>query len=158
MRVPGLIERKRNGGELSPDEISELILGYARGEIPDYQMAAWCMAVYFRGLNGSETHALTDAMIRSGETLELGKALGRRVVDKHSTGGVGDKTSLAVGPIVAACGAPFGKMSGRGLGHTGGTLDKLESIPGFRVELTIDEFVAQVKEVGLAIIGQTGNL
>jgi pyrimidine-nucleoside phosphorylase len=116
------------------------------------------MAVYFRGLTGRETHALTDAMIRSGETLDLGAALGRRVVDKHSTGGVGDKTSLAVGPIVAACGVPFGKMSGRGLGHTGGTLDKLESIPGFRVELTIEEFIAQVKEVGLAIIGQTGDL
>jgi len=158
IRVADLIERKRNGEELSSDEISELILGYARGEIPDYQLAAWCMAVYFRGLSGQETHALTDAMISSGETIELGKALGRRVVDKHSTGGVGDKTSLAVGPIVAACGVPLGKMSGRGLGHTGGTLDKLESIPGFRVELTIDEFVAQVKEVGLAIIGQTGNL
>ncbi|MDQ3381300.1 MAG: thymidine phosphorylase [Actinomycetota bacterium] len=158
IRVPDLIERKRNGEELSPEEISELILGYARGEIPDYQMAAWCMAVYFRGLNGLETHALTDAMIRSGETLDLGQALGRRVVDKHSTGGVGDKTSLAVGPIVAACGVPFGKMSGRGLGHTGGTLDKLESIPGYRVELTTDEFVAQVKEVGLAIVGQTGDL
>ncbi len=134
------------------------MLGYTRGDVPDYQMAAWCMAVYFKGLTGRETHALTDAMIRSGETLELGAALGRRVVDKHSTGGVGDKTSLAVGPIVAACGVPFGKMSGRGLGHTGGTLDKLESIPGFRVELTIDEFVDQVREVGLAIIGQTGDL
>ena len=158
IRPAELIERKRNGKELSPDEISELILGYARGEIPDYQLAAWCMAVYFRGLNGSETHALTDAMIRSGETLDLGEALGRRVVDKHSTGGVGDKTSLAVGPIVAACGVPFGKMSGRGLGHTGGTLDKLESIPGYRVELTTEEFIAQVKDVGLAIIGQTGDL
>ncbi|CAN5762137.1 pyrimidine-nucleoside phosphorylase [soil metagenome] len=158
MRVPDVIERKRNGEELSADEISELILGYARGEIPDYQLAAWCMAVYFRGLNGRETHALTDAMIRSGETLDLGAALGRRVVEKHSTGGVGDKTSLAVGPIVAACGVPFGKMSGRGLGHTGGTLDKLESIPGYCVELTTDEFVAQVKEVGLAIVGQTGDL
>jgi pyrimidine-nucleoside phosphorylase len=153
-----LIERKRNGEELSPEEISELILGYARGEVPDYQMAAWCMAVYFRGLTGRETHALTDAMIRSGETLDLGAALGRRVVDKHSTGGVGDKTSLAVGPIVAACEVPFGKMSGRGLGHTGGTLDKLESIPGYRVELTIEEFVAQVRDTGLAIIGQTGDL
>ena len=158
IRPAELIERKRNGEELSSDEISELILGYARGEIPDYQLAAWCMAVYFRGLNGAETHALTDAMIRSGETLDLSKALGRRVVDKHSTGGVGDKTSLAVGPIVAACGVPFGKMSGRGLGHTGGTLDKLESIPGYRVELTTDEFIAQVKDVGLAIIGQTGDL
>jgi pyrimidine-nucleoside phosphorylase len=158
VRVPELIERKRNGGELSDEEISELVLGFTRGEIPDYQMSAWCMAVYFRGLTGRETHALTDAMIRSGETLELGAALGRRVVDKHSTGGVGDKTSLAVGPIVAACGVPFGKMSGRGLGHTGGTLDKLESIPGFRVELTIEEFIAQVREIGLAIIGQTGDL
>ena len=110
--------------------MSELVLAYARGEVPDYQMAAFCMAVYFRGLNGEETFALTDAMIRSGETIDLGPALGRKVVDKHSTGGVGDKTSLAVGPIVAACGVPFGKMSGRGLGHTGGTLDKLESIPG----------------------------
>src|ERR1700693_3885313 len=121
-------------------------------------MAAFCMAVYFRGLNGEETFALTDAMIRSGETIELGVALGRRVVDKHSTGGVGDKTSLAVGPLVAACGVPFGKMSGRGLGHTGGELDKLESIPGFRVELSLDEFVAQVREVGLAIVGQTADL
>jgi pyrimidine-nucleoside phosphorylase len=157
-RVPELIERKRNGGELSDEEVSELVLGFTRGDIPDYQVSAWCMAVYFRGLSGRETHALTDAMIRSGETIELGSALGRRVVDKHSTGGVGDKTSLAVGPIVAACGVPFGKMSGRGLGHTGGTLDKLESIPGFRVELTIEEFIAQVQEIGLAIIGQTGDL
>ena len=158
IRVPELIERKRNGEELSDEEISELVLGFTRGEIPDYQMAAWCMAVYFKGLTGRETHALTDAMIRSGETLDLGPMLGRRVVDKHSTGGVGDKTSIAVGPIVAACGVPFGKMSGRGLGHTGGTLDKLESIPGYRVELTIEEFVAQVRDIGLAIIGQTGDL
>jgi pyrimidine-nucleoside phosphorylase len=153
-----LIQRKRDGGELGSDELSELVLGYARGEVPDYQMAAFCMAVYFRGLNGEETFALTDAMIRSGETIDLGAAIGRKVVDKHSTGGVGDKTSLAVGPIVAACGVPFGKMSGRGLGHTGGTLDKLESIPGFRVELTTGEFLQQVKEVGLAIIGQSANL
>ena len=129
-----LIERKRNGEELSDEEISELILGYARGEVPDYQLAAFCMAVYFRGLNPAETYALTDAMIRSGKTLDLSEALGRKVVDKHSTGGVGDKTSIAVGPIVAACGVPVGKMSGRGLGHTGGTLDKLEAIPGFGVE------------------------
>jgi len=153
-----LIERKRNGEELSAEEISELILGYARGEIPDYQLAAFCMAVYFRGMTGAETYALTDAMIRSGRTLDLGGALGRKVVDKHSTGGVGDKTTIAVGPIVAACGVPVGKMSGRGLGHTGGTLDKLESIPGFGVELSIDAFVAQVREIGLAIIGQTADL
>jgi pyrimidine-nucleoside phosphorylase len=153
-----LIRRKRDGQRLADDEISELILGYTRGEIPDYQLAAFCMAVYFRGLNGGETFALTDAMIQSGETIALGAAVGRTVVDKHSTGGVGDKTSLAVGPIVAACGVPFGKMSGRGLGHTGGTLDKLESIPGFRVELGTEEFVAQVRDIGLAIIGQSANL
>ena len=158
IRAADLIERKRNGDELSSDEIMELVLGFTRGDVPDYQMAAWCMAVYFKGLSGRETHSLTDAMIRSGETLDLGKALGRRVVDKHSTGGVGDKTSLAVGPIVAACGVPFGKMSGRGLGHTGGTLDKLEAIPGFDVELDIDAFVEQVRTIGLAIIGQTGDL
>jgi pyrimidine-nucleoside phosphorylase len=158
IRPAELIERKRDGGELAPEEISELVLGYSAGDIPDYQLAAFCMAVYFRGLSGAETFALTDAMIRSGETIDLGAELGRKVVDKHSTGGVGDKTSLAVGPIVAACGVPFGKMSGRGLGHTGGTLDKLESIPGFRVELSHDEFVSQVKQVGLAIIGQTADL
>ena len=121
-------------------------------------MAAWCMAVCFRGLTAVETRRVTDAMIRSGETLDLGALLGRKVVDKHSTGGVGDKTSIAVGPIVAACGVPLGKMSGRGLGHTGGTLDKLESIPGFRVELSTDEFVAQLKDVGMAIVGQTADL
>ena len=158
IRPAELIHRKRDGEELSAAEISDLVLGYARGEVPDYQMAAFLMAVFFRGLSPTETFALTDAMIRSGETIDLGAALGRKVVDKHSTGGVGDKTSLAVGPIVAACGVPFGKMSGRGLGHTGGTLDKLESIPGFRTELTLDEYVAQVRDVGVAIIGQTGDL
>jgi pyrimidine-nucleoside phosphorylase len=158
IRAADLIERKRDGEELSNEEIAALMQGYMSGDVPDYQMAAWCMAVYFRGLTGRETYALTDAFINSGETLALGEALGRRVVDKHSTGGVGDKTSIAVGPIVAACGVPFGKMSGRGLGHTGGTLDKLESIPGFRVELTTDEFLQQVRDVGLAIIGQSANL
>src|SRR6187455_1764211 len=158
IRPAELIERKRNGEELPSEEISELILGYARDEIPDYQLAAFCMAVYFRGMTTAETYALTDAMIRSGRTLDLGTALGRKVVDKHSTGGVGDKTTIAVGPIVAACGVPLGKMSGRGLGHTGGTLDKLESIPGFRVELSTDEFVAQVQEAGMAIIGASANL
>jgi pyrimidine-nucleoside phosphorylase len=153
-----LIRRKRDGERLAADELGELVLEYASGSVPDYQMAAFCMAVFFRGLDGAETFALTDAMIRSGETIELGAAIGRKVVDKHSTGGVGDKTSLAVGPIVAACGVPFGKMSGRGLGHTGGTLDKLESIPGFRVELTTEEFLQQVRDVGLAIIGQSANL
>jgi pyrimidine-nucleoside phosphorylase len=153
-----LIHRKRDGEELSAEEIRELVLGYARGEVPDYQMAAFCMAVYFRGLSGAETFALTDAMIASGETLDLRSAIGRKVVDKHSTGGVGDKTSIAVGPIVAACGVPFGKMSGHGLGHTGGTLDKLESIPGYRVELSTEAFVAQVHSIGLAIIGQSAKL
>jgi pyrimidine-nucleoside phosphorylase len=158
IRPAELIERKRNGDVLAAEDIAELILGYARGEIPDYQLAAFCMAVYFRGLNAAETYALTDAMVRSGTRLDLGSALGRRVVDKHSTGGVGDKTSIAVGPIVAACGVPVGKMSGRGLGHTGGTLDKLESIPGFQVDLSTARFISQLREVGLAIVGQTEDL
>jgi pyrimidine-nucleoside phosphorylase len=158
MRPAELIEQKRNGGEHDAAELSGLVLAYARDEVPDYQMAAWCMAVFFKGLTARETHALTDAMVRSGETIDLGAALGRKVVDKHSTGGVGDKTSIAVGPIVAACGVPLGKMSGRGLGHTGGTLDKLESIPGFRVELTTEELVAQLRVVGMAIVGQTADL
>jgi pyrimidine-nucleoside phosphorylase len=158
IRPAELIERKRDGGELSAEQIRELVLGYTRGEIPEYQMSAFLMAVYFRGLSGEETFALTDAMIASGETIDLGAAIGRRCVDKHSTGGVGDKTSIAVGPIVAACGVPFGKMSGRGLGHTGGTIDKLEAVPGYRVELTTDELVEQVREVGIAIIGQTADL
>ena len=158
MRPAELIEQKRNGGEHDLEDLAELILAYARDEVPDYQMAAWCMAVFFKGLTDAETHALTDAMVRSGETLDLAAALGRKVVDKHSTGGVGDKTSIAVGPIVAACGVPLGKMSGRGLGYTGGTLDKLESIPGFRVELTTDELVRQLKDVGVAIVGQTADL
>ena len=153
-----LIERKRNGAELDPAELAELVLAYARDEVPDYQMAAFCMAVWFRGLTSAETAALTDAMIRSGETIDLRAELGRKVVDKHSTGGVGDKTSIAVAPIVAACGVPIAKMSGRGLGHTGGTLDKLESIPGYRVELSLDEFVRQVRDVGCAIIGQSADL
>jgi pyrimidine-nucleoside phosphorylase len=158
IRPAELIQRKRDGEELPADELTELILGYARGDVPDYQMAAFCMAVYFRGLSERETSTLTEAMVASGETIDLSALLGRKVVDKHSTGGVGDKTSLAVGPIVAACGVPFGTMSGRGLGHTGGTLDKLESIPGFRTELSLDEFVAQVRDVGIAIIGQTADL
>jgi pyrimidine-nucleoside phosphorylase len=152
-----LIQRKRDGAELSADEMAELVLAYVRDEVPDYQMAAFCMAVYFQGLTPAETHALTDAMVRSGETIDL-SPLGRKVVDKHSTGGVGDKTSIVLGPIVAACGVPFAKMSGRGLGHTGGTLDKLESIPGFRIELGSEQFLRQVRELGMAIIGQTADL
>jgi len=157
LRPAELIQKKRDGGELTDAELSGLVLAYARDEIPDYQMAAFCMAVYFKGLSHAETHALTDAMVQSGEIVDL-SPLGRKVVDKHSTGGVGDKTSIALGPIVAACGVPFAKMSGRGLGHTGGTLDKLEAIPGFNVELDIDAFLAQVREIGMAIIGQTAEL
>jgi pyrimidine-nucleoside phosphorylase len=157
LRPAELIQRKRDGAELTEDEIAQLVLAYARDEVPDYQMAAFCMAVYFQGLTAAETHALTEAMVRSGETVDL-SSLGRKVVDKHSTGGVGDKTSIALGPVVAACGVPFAKMSGRGLGHTGGTLDKLEAIPGFRIELGLDEFLAQVAEVGMAIVGQTAEL
>jgi len=158
IRPVQLIERKRNGEELGAADLEQLVLGYARGDVPDYQMAAFCMAVYFKGLSPAETAALTDAMVRSGRTLDLQTEVGRTVVDKHSTGGVGDKTSIAVGPVVAACGVPFGKMSGRGLGHTGGTLDKLEAIPGFRTELGPDELVNQVREVGLAIVSQTDDL
>jgi pyrimidine-nucleoside phosphorylase len=153
-RIVELIQRKRDGEELSAAEIDELVLG----DVPDYQLAAFMMAVFFRGLSSSETFALTDAMVRSGAQIHLGKELGRRVVDKHSTGGVGDKATLAVGPVVAACDVPFGKMSGRGLGHTGGTLDKLESIPGFRVELSTEEFIAQVRDVGMAVVGQSADL
>jgi pyrimidine-nucleoside phosphorylase len=158
MQAVDLIERKRNGGELAPADLREFVTAYVRGELPDYQAAAFLMAVWFRGLSLAETFALTDAMVRSGETVDLAARLGRRTVDKHSTGGVGDKTTLALGPVVAACGVPFGKMSGRGLAHTGGTLDKLESIPGFRVELSTDELVEQTREIGLAVAGQSADL
>jgi pyrimidine-nucleoside phosphorylase len=158
MHAVELIERKRNGKELPAAELREFIAAYTRDELPDYQAAALLMAIWFRGLSSAETFALTEAMVASGETVDLATRLERRVVDKHSTGGVGDKATLAIGPVVAACGVPFGKMSGRGLGHTGGTLDKLESIPGFRVELSIDELVRQVREVGLAVAGQTADL
>jgi pyrimidine-nucleoside phosphorylase len=158
MNAVDLIERKRNGERLPADELREFIAAYTRDEIPDYQAAALLMAIWFRGLSPAETFALTQAMVESGETVDLAKRLERRVVDKHSTGGVGDKVTIAVGPVVAACGVPFGKMSGRGLGHTGGTLDKLESIPGFRVELTTDELVEQVRDVGIAVAGQTADL
>jgi len=153
-----LIERKKTGGELTAEEFEWFLAGYESGEIADYQASALLMAICFQHLNATETHALMDAMIRSGGTVDLAGRLGRRVVDKHSTGGVGDKITIAVGPIVAACGVPFGKMSGRGLGHTGGTLDKLESIPGFRVELTTDELVEQTRAIGIAVAGQSANL
>jgi len=158
MNAVELIERKRNGEELSATDVREFIAAYVRGDVPEYQTAAFLMAVWFRGLTPAETYAMTDAMVASGDTVDLAARLGRRVVDKHSTGGVGDKVTIAVGPVVAACGVPFGKMSGRGLGHTGGTLDKLESIPGFRVELTIDELLEQTREIGIAVAGQTADL
>jgi pyrimidine-nucleoside phosphorylase len=152
-----IIEKKRDGNELSYEEISFFINGYCRNEIPDYQAAALLMAIFLRGMNERETAQLTEAMANSGDKVDLSPISGIKV-DKHSTGGVGDKTTLILAPIVAACGVPVAKMSGRGLGHTGGTIDKLESIPGFRTGLTRDEFIGNVKEIGLAIAGQTGNL
>lgn len=152
-----IIHKKRNGGELSEEEIRFFIEGYTDESIPDYQASALCMAVYFRGMTPKETSILTLAMAESGDQIDLGGIEGF-TVDKHSTGGVGDKTSLIVVPIVASCGGKVAKMSGRGLGHTGGTVDKLESIPGFRTELNPDEFIKQVNGIGLCIVGQTGEL
>jgi pyrimidine-nucleoside phosphorylase len=158
MRVVDLIRRKRDAAELLPEEIRYLIEGYTRGDIPDYQMSAWLMAAYLRGLNGAETAALTDAMLHSGKVLDFSDVAGRKV-DKHSTGGVGDKTSLIIAPIVAAAGGVRVPMiSGRGLGHTGGTLDKLESIPGFSVNLSLAEFRRALETVGCALIGQTAEI
>ena len=157
MRMVDLIRKKRDGGVLSDDEIRFLISGYTAGDIPDYQVSAFLMAVLFRGMNRHETAVLTDAMMHSGDTVDLG-CFGRLSVDKHSTGGVGDKTTLIVAPLVASLGGKLAKMSGRGLGHTGGTVDKLESIPGFRTTLTSEEFIQQVHNVGVAVIGQSGNL
>ena len=157
MRMVDLIEKKRDGEAFSKEEIQFIIEGYVQGTIPDYQMAAWAMAIFFRGMSLEETAELTLAMAQSGEQLDL-STLGGRVVDKHSTGGVGDKTTLLLGPMVAACGVPIAKMSGKGLGHTGGTIDKLSSVPGFSVELTQEEFLAQVKKIGLSVIAQSGNL
>lgn len=157
MRMYDIIHKKRNGGELSEEEIRFFIEGYTDESIPDYQAAALCMAVYFRGMTPKETSILTLAMAESGDQIDLGGIEGF-TVDKHSTGGVGDKTSLIVVPIVASCGGKVAKMSGRGLGHTGGTVDKLESIPGFRTELNPDEFIKQVNGIGLCIVGQTGEL
>lgn len=152
-----IIHKKRNGGELSEEEIRFFIEGYTDESIPDYQAAALCMAVYFRGMTPKETSILTLAMAESGDQIDLGGIEGF-TVDKHSTGGVGDKTSLIVVPIVASCGGKVAKMSGRGLGHTGGTVDKLESIPGFGTELNPDDFIKQVNGIGLCIVGQTGEL
>ncbi len=157
MRIYDLILKKRNGGTLDRDEIDYFINGYVDGSIPDYQAAAMCMAIYFRGMDDYETAALTDCMARSGEMIDLSdfKDL---TVDKHSTGGVGDKTTLIVTPIVAALGGKVAKMSGRGLGHTGGTADKLEAIPGMKINMERQDFLNQVKKIGIAVIGQSGNL
>lgn len=157
MRSVDLIQKKRDGGELTASELVFLIDGYSRGDIPDYQLSAWAMAVYFRGMTPKETAALTLAMANSGDQVDLGPISGIKV-DKHSTGGVGDKTTLILAPLVASVGIPVAKMSGRGLGHTGGTIDKLESIEGFRTELSREKFMNQVNEIGLSVIGQSGNL
>ncbi|HOG46443.1 MAG TPA: pyrimidine-nucleoside phosphorylase [Anaerolineae bacterium] len=157
MRAVDIIAKKRDGGTLTQEEIAFFVDGYTRGAIPDYQASAWLMAVLLRGMTWEETTDLTMAMVSSGQTLSLG-ALGPVVADKHSTGGVGDKTTLAVAPMVAAAGLPVAKMSGRGLGFTGGTLDKLESIPGFRVDLSAQQFTQQVAQIGLVVAGQSADL
>jgi pyrimidine-nucleoside phosphorylase len=157
MRTVDLIQRKRDGEELAPEEIEFLVNGYTSGEIPDYQMSSFLMAVFFSGMSDREVSRLTECMLRSGDTVDLSHIPGVKV-DKHSTGGVGDKTSFIVAPLAAAAGVVVPMMSGRALGHTGGTLDKLESIPGFRTDLTTDEFQKQLAELGLCFIGQTDHL
>jgi pyrimidine-nucleoside phosphorylase len=157
MRVTDLIRKKRDGAELTQEEISFLVLGYAKDEIPDYQAAAWLMAALLRGMTAQELAALTDAMLHSGQVLDLSD-LPAVKVDKHSTGGVGDKTSLVIAPLVAAAGLVVPMISGRGLGHTGGTLDKLESIPGFSVNLSLPQFRRQLQQCGCALIGQTAEI
>jgi len=157
MRMVDLIYKKRHNVELTKEEIEWMINGYTNKEIPDYQMSAFLMAVVFNDMTKAERLALTQAMVATGEVVDLSAIEGIKV-DKHSTGGVGDKTSLILGPLVASVGVPVAKMSGRGLGHTGGTLDKLESISGMRIELEMEEFIKQVNDKKIAIIGQTGNL
>lgn len=157
MRMVDLIAKKRDGYALTKEEIEFIIRGYTNGDIPDYQMSAFAMAVFFRGMTEEETAALTMAMVHSGDVIDLSKIEGIKV-DKHSTGGVGDTTTLVLGPLVASVGVPVAKMSGRGLGHTGGTIDKLESVPGFHVEIDNDQFIELVNKNKIAIIGQTGNL
>src|SRR5436309_8452668 len=157
MLAQRLIERKRDGGRLEPGEWRALTLAYASGYVPDYQMAAFLMACFLRGLDREETASLTDAMLDSGDRLSLAD-LGVPRVDKHSTGGVGDKVSLVLAPLISSLGVAVPMMSGRGLGHTGGTLDKLESIPGFRTSLTLAEATAQLAEIGCALIGQTKEI
>jgi pyrimidine-nucleoside phosphorylase len=156
-RAIDVIRKKRDGGELSRDEIESLVNGYTRGDIPDYQVSAWLMAVVLRGMTRAETAALTDAMLRSGEVLDL-SSLPAKKVDKHSAGGVGDKTSLVLAPLAAAAGVTVPMISGRGLGHTGGTLDKLESIPGFNVNLSVAQFRRVLETCGCAMIGQTAEI
>lgn len=157
MRVVDIIEKKRDGKPLSKEEIDFFVKGFTSGDIPDYQTAAWAMAVLFQGMDARETADLTLAMAHSGDMIDLSDVV-KVAVDKHSTGGVGDKTSLVVEPVVAACGVPVGKMSGRGLSFTGGTLDKMESIPGYTVGLTIEQFKDQLRSIGLVLAGQTGDL
>lgn len=157
MRTVDLIQRKRDGETLSTEEIEYIVNGYSSGQIPDYQMAAFAMAVYFQGMSAKETADLTLAMARSGDQADLSTIPGIKV-DKHSTGGVGDTTTLILAPLVAAAGVPVAKMSGRGLGHTGGTIDKLEAIEGYRVELTKEQFLRQVTDIGVAVISQSGNI
>ena len=157
MRMYDLITKKKHGGALSAAELHYMIDGYVAGEIADYQMASMLMAIWFQGMTDAETAELTQVMAESGEQVDLSPIPGLKV-DKHSTGGVGDKTTLVVAPIVAACGGKVAKMSGRGLGHTGGTVDKLESIPGFRTSLDREEFFRIVEEHGLAVVGQSGDL
>lgn len=157
MRMVDIIEKKRNGEELSTEEIQFIVQGYTAGEIPDYQVSALMMAIYFQDMNERERADLTMAMVQSGDQIDLSKIEGIKV-DKHSTGGVGDTTTLSLAAMVAACGVPVAKMSGRGLGHTGGTIDKLESISGFHVELSTEQFVKQVNDIKMAVIGQSGNL
>ena len=157
MNTYEIIEKKKLGQVLTEDEIKFFVNGYTKGDIPDYQASALLMAIYFKGLNIDETYILTKAIIDSGKTIDLSKIEGIKV-DKHSTGGVGDTTSLILGPLVASCGVPFAKMSGRGLGHTGGTLDKLESIPNMNINLTIDEFIKNTNEIKMALAGQTENV
>jgi pyrimidine-nucleoside phosphorylase len=157
MRTVDLIHKKRDGEELTAEEISYLVESYNTGDIPDYQISAFLMAVYFAGMSDREVSALTDSIVRTGETVDLSSIPGAKV-DKHSTGGVGDKTSLIVAPLAGACGVIVPKVTGRALGHTGGTLDKLESIPGLRTDLSIDEFQKQLREVGVAFIGQSAKV
>lgn len=157
MRMIDIIEHKRDGKILTNEEISFFITNYVDGKIPDYQVSALLMAILFRGMSDEEIFNLTNDMLHSGDIIDLSKIKGVKV-DKHSTGGVGDKTSLVLGPLVASCGAKLAKMSGRGLGHTGGTLDKMESIPGMQINISEDNFISQVNKIGMAIVGQTGHL